>query len=116
MIKQVQKRLKEKGINLIVDLSVQAFLTDEGYDPIYGARPLRRAIMKYLEDTLAEQCLSKTLYPNTKIHVRRKKVEGTLMTYTNELEVEVDFSDVDPNLLDQSQDSDQPVAVLSSIK
>ena len=102
MIKSVQNRLKEKGINLIVDLSVQAFLTDEGYDPIYGARPLRRAVMKYLEDTLAEQCLSKTLYPNTKIHVRRKKVEGTLMTYTNEIEVEVDFSDVDPNLLDES--------------
>lgn len=99
MIKQVQNRLKEKDINLIVELSVQAFLTDEGYDPIYGARPLRRAIMKYLEDTLAEQCLSKTLYPNTKIIVRRKKVEGTLLTYTNELEVEVDFSDVDPNLL-----------------
>ena len=100
MIKSVQKRLKEKNINLIVDLAVQAFLTDEGYDPIYGARPLRRAIMKYLEDTLAEQCLSKTLYPNTKIIVTRKKVEGTLLTYTNELEVEVDFSDVDSNLLE----------------
>jgi len=103
MIKSVQNRLKEKGINLIVDLSVQAFLTDEGYDPLYGARPLRRAIMKYLEDTLAEQCLSKTLYPNTKIYVRRKKVDGTLMTYTNDIEVEVDFSDVDPNLLDASK-------------
>jgi hypothetical protein len=113
MIKSVQKRLKEKGINLIVDLSVQAFLTDEGYDPIYGARPLRRAIMKYLEDTLAEQCLSKTLYPNTKIHVRRKKVEGTLMTYTNELEVEIDFSDVDPTLLDDF-DAEKPVAVLTT--
>ena len=108
MIKSVQKRLKEKGINLIVDLSVQAFLTDEGYDPIYGARPLRRAIMKYLEDTLAEQCLSKTLYPNTKIHVRRKKVENTLMTYTNEIEVEVDLSDVDPNLLDNSETYKDP--------
>jgi len=107
MIKSVQNRLKEKGINLLVDLSVQAFLTDEGYDPIYGARPLRRAIMKYLEDTLAEQCLSKTLYPNTKIHVRRKKVEGTLMTYTNEIEVEVDFSDVDPNILDASKINDE---------
>jgi len=105
MIKSVQDRLKEKGINLIVELSVQAFLTDEGYDPIYGARPLRRAIMKYLEDTLAEQCLSKTLYPNTKIYVRRKKVEGTLMTYTNELEVEIDFSDVDPSLLDESSET-----------
>ena len=103
MIKSVQNRLKDKGINLIVDLSVQAFLTDEGYDPIYGARPLRRAIMKYLEDTLAEQCLSKTLYPNTKIHVSRKKVEGTLMTYTNDIEVKVDFSDVDPNLLNGSE-------------
>jgi len=107
MIKSVQNRLKEKGINLIVDLSVQAFLTDEGYDPIYGARPLRRAIMKYLEDTLAEQCLSKTLYPNTKIHVSRKKVEGTLMTYTNDIEVKVDFSDVDPNLLDGKMDNEE---------
>jgi len=104
MVKQVQNRLKEKGIYLIVDLAVQAFLTDEGYDPIYGARPLRRAIMKYLEDTLAEQCLSKTLYPNTKIIVSRKKVEGTLLTYTNELEVKVDFSDVDPSLLESSTD------------
>ena len=114
MIKSVQKRLQEKGINLIVDLAVQAFLTDEGYDPIYGARPLRRAIMKYLEDTLAEQCLSKTLYPNTKIIVTRKKVEGTLLTYTNELEVEVDFSDVDPNLLENmSTDEPQPVSTLA---
>ena len=107
MIKSVQNRLKDKGINLIVDLSVQAFLTDEGYDPIYGARPLRRAIMKYLEDTLAEQCLSKTLYPNTKILVSRKKVEGTLMTYTNDIEVKVDFSDVDPNLLNGSEMTDE---------
>ena len=107
MIKQVQNRLKEKGINLIVDLAVQAFLTDEGYDPIYGARPLRRAIMKYLEDTLAEQCLSKTLYPNTKIIVNRKKVDGTLLTYTNELEVNIDFSDVDPSLLKNLTERDE---------
>ena len=85
-------------------MSVQAFLTDEGYDPIYGARPLRRAIMKYLEDSLAEQCLSKTLYPGTKIIVRRKKVEGTLLTYTNELEVEVNFDDVDPSLLQEGNE------------
>jgi len=114
MVKQVQNRLKEKGIYLIVDLAVQAFLTDEGYDPIYGARPLRRAIMKYLEDTLAEQCLSKTLYPNTKIIVSRKKVEGTLLTYTNELEVKVDFSDVDPSLLENSTENEnQSTAVLN---
>ena len=115
MIKSVQNRLKEKGINLIVELSVQAFLTDEGYDPIYGARPLRRAIMKYLEDTLAEQCLSKTLYPNTKIHVSRKKVEGTLMTYTNDIEVRVDFSDVDPNLLNGSEMDEEEKESLTDV-
>jgi ATP-dependent Clp protease ATP-binding subunit ClpA len=108
MIKQVKTRLKEKDINLVVELAVQAFLTDEGYDPIYGARPLRRAIMKYLEDSLAEQCLSKTLYPNTKIIVSRKKVEGTLLTYTNELEVEVNFDDVDPSLLQEGNDLTNP--------
>jgi hypothetical protein len=69
--------------------------------------------MKYLEDTLAEQCLSKTLYPNTIIHVSRKKVEGTLMTYMNELQVEVDFSDVDPLLLESSTENDAPVLVLA---
>jgi hypothetical protein len=70
--------------------------------------------MKYLEDTLAEQCLSKTLYPNTKIIVTRKKVEGTILTYTNELEVEVDFSDVDPSLLKKSVENEkQPVANLN---
>jgi ATP-dependent Clp protease ATP-binding subunit ClpC len=111
MIKQVQSRLKDKGIELLVELSVQAFLTDEGYDPIYGARPLRRAIMKYLEDTLAEQCLSKTLYAGTKIHVRRKKIEGTLMTYTNEIEVEVDFSDVESHLLEPIKDNDLEVSI-----
>jgi ATP-dependent Clp protease ATP-binding subunit ClpC len=102
MIKSVQERLKEKNINLMVEMSVQAFLAHEGYDPLYGARPLRRAIMKYLEDTLAEQCLSKTLHPNTKIIVRLKRMEKTLMQYTNELEVEIDFSDVDPSLLEET--------------
>ena len=103
MIKQLQDRLAEKGIYLVVNLAVRAFLTDEGYDPIYGARPLRRAIMSYLEDTLAEQCLAKTLYPNTKLLVNRKKVPGSLFNYTNELEVEIDFSDVDPNLLNRKK-------------
>jgi len=105
LVKQVQNRLKEKGINLIVDLSVRALLTDEGYDPLYGARPLRRAIMRYLEDNLAEQCLSRTLYPATKIFVRRKKVEGSLLNYTNEIEIEVDFSDVDPSLMKKSSET-----------
>lgn len=115
MIKQVKNRLKDKNIELIVELSVQAFLTDEGYDPVYGARPLRRAIMKYLEDTLAEQCLSKILYPGTKIYVRRKKIEGTLMTYTNEIEVEIDFSQVEENNLKIEKDVDSETTIQKTL-
>jgi hypothetical protein len=65
--------------------------------------------MRYLEDTLAEKCLSETLYPKTKIYVRRKKVDGSLINYTNELDVEIDFSDVDPRLLDGSTEETNEV-------
>ena len=81
MIKSLIARLKDKEINLIVRKPVQALLTDEGYDPLYGARPLRRAIMHYLEDELAEKCLSQTLYPRTRIIVDRK----TLADKKNEI-------------------------------
>ena len=47
--------------------------------------------MKYLEDDLAEQCLSQTLYPDTKIIVRRKKADDLPNSFTNELEVIVNF-------------------------
>merc|ERR1712087_707027 len=99
MIKQLEDRLREKEITLTVEESVRALLTDEGYDPIYGARPLRRAIMKYLENDIAEHCLSKTLYPNTEITVRRKKFEDSTFEYTNELEININYANVDPKLL-----------------
>lgn len=73
MIKQLSNRLEEKGLKLIVDDSVRGLLVEEGHDPLYGARPLRRVIMHYLEDQLAERCLSTELKPNTKIRVKRQK-------------------------------------------
>ena len=98
LVGQLEKRLKEKDLILEVDMSVRNLLTEQGYDPVYGARPLRRAVMRILEDTLAQECLAKTLYPNTKILVHRKKLEGTLASYSNEIEVEIDFSEVDENV------------------
>jgi len=99
MINQLVKRLQEKDITLEVDVAVRSLLTEEGYDPVYGARPLRRAVMRLLEDTLAEQCLSKPLYPKTRLLVKRIKKDGSLVDYTNEITVEIDYSDVDPDLM-----------------
>lgn len=98
MIKQLEQRLKERDIILEVDVAVRSLLTEEGYDPIYGARPLRRAVMRLLEDTLAQQCLSKTLYPGTRLIVTRVKKSDYV--FADEVEVEVDYKNVDPRLLD----------------
>lgn len=103
MVDQVKNRIEEKEITLDVDIAAKAFLADVGYDPVYGARPLRRAIMNYLEDILAETCLSDTLYPGTIIYVRRKRNPDNFRVYLNELNVEVETSFVNPAILPKVQ-------------
>jgi ATP-dependent Clp protease ATP-binding subunit ClpC len=58
MLNDVMKRLLEQGITLQVTERFKDRLVEEGYNPSYGARPLRRAIMRLLEDSLAEEILS----------------------------------------------------------
>jgi len=58
MLKEVFGRMAEKGIHLSVTDSFKERLVEEGYNPSYGARPLRRAVMRLLEDSLAEEFLS----------------------------------------------------------
>ncbi len=58
MLQEVFSRLQDKGINLSVTDSFKERLVEEGYNPSYGARPLRRAVMRLLEDSLAEEVLS----------------------------------------------------------
>ncbi len=58
MLNEVFGRLREQGITLEVTERFKDRLVSEGYNPSYGARPLRRAIMRLLEDVLAEQILS----------------------------------------------------------
>ncbi|MEM9359745.1 MAG: ATP-dependent Clp protease ATP-binding subunit [Pseudomonadota bacterium] len=58
MLKQVQERLGDRNIQLECTASFEDKLIDEGFDPTYGARPLRRAISRLIEDELAEAILS----------------------------------------------------------
>ena len=58
MLKEVFGRMQEKGIHLSVTDGFKERLVEEGYNPSYGARPLRRAVMRLLEDSLAEEFLS----------------------------------------------------------
>ena len=61
MLKEVFERISVKGIQLEVTDRFKTRLIDEGYNPAYGARPLRRAVMRLLEDSLAEEVLSEKI-------------------------------------------------------
>ncbi|MGE0084037.1 MAG: ATP-dependent chaperone ClpB [Desulfococcaceae bacterium] len=56
-MERLRRRLAEKHINLEIAQSAKAFLAEKGYDRIYGARPLKRAVQKYLENPLAMEIL-----------------------------------------------------------
>ena len=56
-VAKVIERVRAKDIKVHLDTTAVEFLIDKGYDPIYGARPMRRAVEKYLEDPLAEEFL-----------------------------------------------------------
>jgi ATP-dependent Clp protease ATP-binding subunit ClpC len=56
-VAKVIERVRAKDIKVHLDRSAVELLIDKGYDPIYGARPMRRAVEKYLEDSLAEEFL-----------------------------------------------------------
>lgn len=67
---KVEKRLKEKGLNLVVSEEAKEFLIDKGSSLEFGARPLRRAIEQHLEDMLAEEILKGTFHGMESIAVK----------------------------------------------
>ena len=54
MLTEVKERVKERGIDISVSQEARDFLLEKGYDPKYGARPLRRTIQRMVEDRLAD--------------------------------------------------------------
>jgi ATP-dependent Clp protease ATP-binding subunit ClpC len=80
------ERADELGINIELDQTAKEFLVEKGFDPKYGARPLQRAIQKYVEDPMAGQILNKDLGDGDMITVHH---EGDLET-SEELQFEVE--------------------------
>ena len=61
MLKQVENRLKEQNINVVIDESVKELISKQGINKAFGARPLRRTIQNLVEDNLAEAILDSKL-------------------------------------------------------
>jgi len=77
-IQKVTGRLKTRNIVLDLDTKAKDFLVEKGYDPVYGARPMRRAVERYLEDPLAEEILRGKLHDGA-VNVT---VEGDKLAFT----------------------------------
>jgi len=69
MVQELVDRINEQGSRLEVTSRVKELLVEEGYNPIYGARPLRRAVMRILEDNLASHFLTETFNPGSTVVV-----------------------------------------------
>ena len=69
MLKEVIDEVKEKGMTIEISDEVKEFILEKGYDPKYGARPLRRTIQKYIEDEIAEKYLQSEISEGSHIHV-----------------------------------------------
>lgn len=73
MLDSVTERLKSQNIDISFDKKSQKFLAKEGFDTVYGARPLRRAITKTVEDKLAEEILKGSIEKGDKVLVSADK-------------------------------------------
>ncbi|MCK4223653.1 MAG: ATP-dependent Clp protease ATP-binding subunit [candidate division Zixibacteria bacterium] len=73
LLSDVSKRLKEKGITFELTPGAKEFLAEKGYSPAFGARPLRRAIQKQVEDPLAEEILKGQFSGECEVIVDRKQ-------------------------------------------
>ncbi len=68
-LRRLEKRLAQRKITLDLDADAKAWLAEEGYDPVYGARPLKRVIQRQVQDPLAEMLLSGDVLDGTTVHV-----------------------------------------------
>ena len=88
MLKRLQGQLDEKKLTLAVADNAKEFLIEKGFDPTYGARPLRRAIQRHVEDLLAEEMLKGNFAEGSTVRVRAGE-EGLIVEEVNLQEQQV---------------------------
>jgi ATP-dependent Clp protease ATP-binding subunit ClpC len=86
--RDLYKNLEENKMDLLLDQTAREFLVTKGFDEKFGARPLRRAIQKYVEDPLAEEILRGSFKEGTRIMAKHVENAEELVFYDEALEVE----------------------------
>jgi ATP-dependent Clp protease ATP-binding subunit ClpB len=71
-VERLARRLAEKNIDLVLSQSAKTFVAEKGYDPVYGARPLKRVIQKVIENELSLEILNGTIREGDRVSAERK--------------------------------------------
>jgi len=96
MLNRLRQQMAEHEVTIELTPEAKDLLVEKGYDPAMGARPLRRAIQRFIEDPLADFVLGRTLEPGSRILVGHKAADGE--GETTEGEPEVDIVVVPPDI------------------
>ncbi len=94
-LRAVISRLERRGIHLEVSSDAKVLLGDLGYDPQFGARPLKRAIQRHLEDPLAKRVIAGEFPPGTTVRCERR---GDALEFTGEAASSADRSGAMPSI------------------
>ena len=77
-MQRLDRRLADQKLELVLSREARDFLAERGYDPVYGARPLRRAIQQYIENPLSMAILEGRILPDSRISA---EVEGDRIVF-----------------------------------
>ena len=80
MLRRLREQMGEHEVAIELTDEAKELLVEKGYDPAMGARPLRRAIQRYIEDPLADFVLGRSLEPGSTILVERKDADEVDIT------------------------------------
>jgi ATP-dependent Clp protease ATP-binding subunit ClpC len=90
MITNLEERMKDKDMGIVLTDAAKSYIAERGYDPVLGARPLRRTVQRDIEDALSEKILFGDLLPGQLVVVG---VEGEgddrVLTFTGEAKSEL---------------------------
>ncbi len=89
LMRDMRKRLKDKHLELVLTDKAKDFLVEEGFNPVYGARPLKRAIQKYVEDPLSEELLRGRFHEGDMITIELK---NKLLVFTRKKDEKAEVS------------------------
>src|SRR5207249_10062474 len=78
---RLQKLLEDRKIELTLDVSARDWLAEKGWDPAYGARPLKRVIQRHLQDPLAEMILAGEISDGDRVVISS---EGNVLTFNGQ--------------------------------